>query len=151
METTKSFTSLASEAIAGYSQDGGTEGDRLVSTLASVEEDIGRLTRSKDALRDAIDHFSLYTEGFKSLIAGAREELAKLLALTVGLRNVGARLGELKSSTKESLGPDAKVFESEMMRRMVERFTIFTHKKAAGAIGRFSVEEGGEAGDVTIF
>jgi hypothetical protein len=37
------------------------------------------------------------------------------------------------------------------MRRMVEQFTIFTHKKAAGDIGRFAVEEGREAGEVTIF
>ena len=34
---------------------------------------------------------------------------------------------------------------------MVERFTIFTHKKTAGTIGRFAVEEGGEAGEVTLF
>ena len=41
--------------------------------------------------------------------------------------------------------------DSERLRRMVERFTIFTHKKVAGSIGRFAVEEGGQAGEVTIF
>jgi hypothetical protein len=34
---------------------------------------------------------------------------------------------------------------------MVERFTIFTHKKAAGEIGRFDVETGVEAGEITLF
>lgn len=151
MDTTKSFTALSSEAIEEYSFVGGGEGEKLVSTLAGVEEDMGRLSAMKNSLRDAINHFSLYTDDFIVLIARAREQLAKLQALTASLRAVGASLSELKGSLREGLGPGSAAVESDRMRRMVERFTIFTHKKVAGAIGRFAVEEGTEAGEVTIF
>jgi hypothetical protein len=151
MESTKSFTALSSEAIEEYSLEGGAEGERLVSTLAAVEEDMARLFSAKDSLRGAIDHFSLYTDDFISLIGSAGEELAKLRSLIDRLVTVGASLGELKSSIRAGLDPGATAIESERMRRMVERFTIFTHKKAAGAIGRFAVEEGQAAGEVTLF
>ncbi len=158
MDTTKDFTRLASEALGGYSANGSAEGDRsggegerLVSTLRRVEEDIGRLSGAQNSLRCAIEEFTLYTEDFIALIGRAGEELQRLRGLNDRLRAVGAGLGELKASLRAGLGPDDAGVESERMRRMVERFTIFTHKKAAGAIGRFAVEEGGEAGEVTLF
>jgi hypothetical protein len=151
MDTTKSFTALASEAIAGYSEDGGAEGERLVSTLDAVEEDMGRLFRAKDSLSDAIEHFSLYTDGFIGLVERARGELSELRSPAERLRSASASLAELKSTIRAGLAPGAAGVESERMRSMVERFTIFTHKKAAGAIGSFSVEEGRESGEVTLF
>ena len=151
MDTTKAFTKLASEAISGYSLSGGTDGDELVSTLASLDADMRRLSRTKDSVRGAIHDFSLYTDDFIGLIRNAGEALDGLRALTERLRSVGGDLGELKATLRTALGPEHVGVASERMRRMVERFTIFTHKKAAGEIGRFDVEEGGEAGEVTLF
>jgi hypothetical protein len=151
VETTKAFTALASAAIVGYSREGGGEGDALVTTLAAVEQDMARLSGSKDSVGAAIEDFSLYTDDFIALIGRAGEDLSRLRALIDRLRAVDASLGELRDSIREGLGADAAPVESDRMRRMVERFTIFTHKKAAGAIGRFAVEEGGEAGEVTLF
>jgi hypothetical protein len=154
MDTTKDFTRLASEAIGGYSAEGAagsSEGERLFSTLRMVEDEIARLSSAKNSLRCAIDDFSLYTEEFISLIGSAGGELERLRALAARLRSVGSSLRALKASLEESLGPDSAGVEPERLRRMVERFTIFTHKKAAGAIGRFAVEEGSEAGEVTLF
>jgi len=157
MDTTKDFTRLAVDAIAGYSIDGsadgdaGAEGARLVSTLRTVEEDITRLSLAQDSLRCAIGEFSLYTGDFIALIARAGEQLSRLRGLTLRLQAVGQSLGEIRSSLQSSLGPEQRKDDSERLRRMVERFTIFTHKKAAGTIGRFAVEEGGQAGEVTLF
>jgi len=162
MGTTKDFTRLSIDAIEGYAIEGsrpgevGAEGAKLVSTLQAVEEDIARLSRVQDSLRCAIDEFSLYTADFIALIARAGDELAKLRGLEDRLRSVGAGLGRLRASQQASLGSESKGFgardvDSERLRRMVERFTIFTHKKAAGTIGRFAVEEGGKAGEVTLF
>jgi len=151
METTKAFSALASGAIAEYSLRSEAEGETLASTLASADDRMARLAGAKAALRDAIDGFSLYTADFLSLIGRAREALAKLRSLTDSLRSAGDSLRELRSSIHEALGPDVPPLESDRIRRMVERFTIFTHKKAAGDIARFSVEEGREAGEVTLF
>lgn len=162
MGTTKDFTRLAMSAIGGYSADsalgGGedTEGERLVSTLRKVAQDVARLSRAQLSLRNAIEGFSLYTEDFISLIARAGDELSRLRALDEGLRSVGLNLQEFKSSllaasVPSSTAAQAPAVDSERLRRMVERFTIFTHKKVAGSIGRFAVEEGGQAGEVTLF
>jgi hypothetical protein len=151
VETTKAFTALSSGAIAEYSQSYEAEGGKLVSTLAAADEDMARFFGAKTALRESIDHFSLYTADFIRLIDQARDALAKLRALTESLEGVGGSLSDLKSGIQQGLGPDAKAVEPERIRRMVERFTIFTHKKAAGDIARFAVEEGRDAGEVTLF
>jgi hypothetical protein len=152
MSTTKGFTVQASEAIAGYSRSvGGADDEKLAVTLAAVDKAMTRLSQAKESMRKAIDDFSLYTDDFIELIGRADEELAKLRLLIDRLRVVGKDLGELKSSIRASLGSAPVHVEPERMRRMVERFTIFTHKKAAGEIGRFAVEEGGEAGEITLF
>jgi hypothetical protein len=148
--TTKDFTNVASEAIGSYSVDDMAD-EKLGATLREVETGMARLTQEKDSLRRSINEFPLYTDDFIELIDSARAELAKLEGLTERLRSVGESLRELKSSIQESIGSVSEGLESEKLRKMVERFTIFTHKKAAGAIGRFAVEEGGEAGEVTLF
>jgi hypothetical protein len=151
MGTTRDFTYLARQSISGYSADGGGEGERVASTLAKVEADLGRLSGLKESLRRAIGDFSLYTEDFIRLIARAGEELASLRRLAEDLRSVGGSLDSLKNSLPERLGEGSEGADSERLRQMVERFTIFTHKKAAGAIGSFAVEEGSEAGEILIF
>jgi hypothetical protein len=153
IETTKGFNVLAREAMSGYAQDsrGSSEEKKLISTLEAVERDMTSLLKTRDSVREAIDAFSLYTEDFIELIGRTGSELSGLRSLIDRLRAVGANLGNLIETIRENLGPESAVVESDRMRRMVERFTIFTHKKAAGDIARFAVEEGGEAGAVTLF
>jgi hypothetical protein len=153
METTKGFNVLAREAMSCYVQGarGSSEEEKLVSTLGAVERDMTGLLKTRDSIRGAIDAFSLYTVDFIELIGRASEELSKLRTLNDRLRAVGSNLGDLRIAIRENLGPEASVVESDRMRRMVERFTIFTHKKAAGDIARFAVETGGEAGEITLF
>jgi hypothetical protein len=153
METTKGFNSLAAEAMESYASGhgGASEEGKLASTLDSVERDMTSLLAARDSVREAIDAFSLYTGDFISLIGAAGAELDKLRALDARLKLVGMSLGELRLSIKDEIGTEPSDIESERMRRMVERFTIFTHKKAAGDIARFAVEEGGQAGEVTLF
>ena len=151
MVTTRDFKRLVGEALGGYSVEGDRESDRLVSTLRRVEGDLNRLSSLKETLQCSISGFSLYTEDFIALIARAGEELGRLRALADRLRSMGSTLDELTSSLRSSLAPGSEGVESERMQRMVERFTIFTHKKAGGTIGRFAVEDGIEAGEVTLF
>ena len=153
IETTKGFNVLAREAMSGYAlgSRGSGEEKKLVSTLEAVERDMASLLKTRDSVREAIDAFSLYTEDFIELIGRTGSELSGLRSLIDRLRAVGANLGDLRGAIRENLGSEAVVVESDRMRRMVERFTIFTHKKAAGDIARFAVEEGGEAGAVTLF
>ncbi len=41
--------------------------------------------------------------------------------------------------------------ESEKLKAMIDRFTIFTHKKFAAELGDFEVESSVASGEVTLF
>ncbi len=167
MATTKDFIKVASAAIAEYSggeeagrrsaredsKAGTAEGDRLQATLRSVEAGIESLDGSRVAVARAVGDFRLYTPEFIALIAEARGALERLRGLSAELKRAQADLALLKSTVDEEAGPDAPrgAIRSDRLKSMIERFTIFTHKRTAGQIGNFDVEAGVEAGDITLF
>jgi len=159
MDTTKDFIKVAYSAIADYARgDSGSdrkidEAERLQTTLAHVERDIVGLEGARSAMASAIGDFSLYTPEFIRLIAEARDELARMSALAERLKATETEISELRSSIQAELGPGVSMsaIRSQRLREMIERFTIFTHKKTAGEIGRFDVEDGVEAGEITLF
>jgi len=151
METTKTFIRAASAAIGEYAAAEGGADDRLTSTLGRIESDIGSLDEARISARKAVDGFSLYTADFIVLSREAADLVGQLRSLSGRLGAVRAELGSLKDELRSGLGPESLELHNDRLRTMVERFTIFTHKKAAGEIGRFEVEEGAQAGEVTLF
>lgn len=168
MDTTKGFIKVAYSAIADYA--GGTsfkaglrdsgladrragDTERLQTTLARVERDMVSLDGARSAMTEALDDFSLYTPEFIRLIAEARGELARLSSLADRLKAAETEISALHSSIQAELGPGVSMnsIRSQRLREMIERFTIFTHKKTAGAIGQFDVEDGVKAGEITLF
>jgi hypothetical protein len=149
MDTTKDFIRAASAAIGEYAEGEGDE--RLAATLRKVAGDIEALDQARVSVREAVDGFSLYTPDFIKLAHSAAELLDQLHALSSGLGVARSDLASLKEGARSGLPPEAHALKSDRLRRMVERFTIFTHKKAAGDIGQFVVEAGAEAGEVTLF
>jgi hypothetical protein len=151
MDMTKEFIKLSQAAVGEFSSSESADGERLLSVLGVLGEGIKSLQERRDTIHSAVSSFALYTADFISLVDRARGDMKALRALETGLGAVGDRLNSLKESLRQGLGPDEIEPEPERMRRMVERFTIFTHKKAAADIGNFDVEEGTEAGEVTLF
>ena len=149
MDTTKDFIRATSAAIIEYSDAGSDE--RLTSTLDRVQKDIGSLDQARVSVRAAVEGFSLYTADFIKLTREASSLLDQLRALSSRLEISRADLASLKDDVRAGLAPEDREPRSDRLRKMVERFTIFTHKKAAGEIGRFAVEAGAEAGEVTLF
>ena len=168
MDTTKGFIKVAYSAIADYA--GGTsfkaglrdsgladrragDTERLQTTLARVERDMVSLDGARSAMTEALDDFSLYTPEFIRLIAEARGELARLSSLADRLKAAETEISALHSSIQAELGPGVSMnsIRSQRLRQMIERFTIFTHKKTAGEIGQFDVEDGVKAGEITLF
>ena len=74
-------------------------------------------------------------------------------SLAERLKAAETEISALHSSIQAELGPGVSMnsIRSQRLREMIERFTIFTHKKTAGAIGRFDVEDGVKAGEITLF
>jgi hypothetical protein len=166
MDTTKDFIKVAYSAIVEYagsdsaalgdygaSGSSGGEGDRLLGTLSRVERDIRSLDAAQGNVGGAIESFHLYTPEFIALIDKAREELAALRGFAGRLKNVHDEVAELETLIKGGYGIDlsTRTIRSERLKAMIDRFTIFTHKKTAGEIGNFEVEDGVAAGEVTLF
>jgi hypothetical protein len=168
MDTTKDFIKVAYSAIADYAGGSSSklglrdssgdaqrmsDAERLQFTLARVERDMGSLDGARSAMAATIDDFSLYTPEFIGLIAEARGELARMSALAERLKGTETEISALHSSIQAELGPGVSMssIRSQRLREMIERFTIFTHKKTAGEIGRFDVEDGVKAGEITLF
>jgi hypothetical protein len=151
MGMTKEFIKLSQSAVGAFASSEAADGARLVSVLEELGLEIKTLQGRRDTIHSAVLSFELYTPGFISLVERARGDVASLRALEEGLGAVGASLRFLEDSLRAGMGPGESEPEPERMRRMVERFTIFTHKKAAADIGNFDVEAGTESGEVTLF
>jgi hypothetical protein len=79
--------------------------------------------------------------------------LSGLEALSARLKRIQGEFSALKGELVDANGIEIEEasIRSERLRAMIDRFTIFTHKKTAGEIGRFDVEEGAESGEITLF
>ena len=149
------------KAASGKEKETGTESlsesDRLQGTLRHLEDDLKLLDSSRNRVEEAIGNFLLYTPEFISLIAEAhtalsvlRDFAARIHAYQSELASLRAGIGPVGSAGGGAEGLRGSI-KSERLRAMIERFTIFTHKKTASEIGQFDVEDGVEAGEVTLF
>ncbi|MDA8426591.1 MAG: hypothetical protein M0Z80_10695 [Treponema sp.] len=148
---TKSFIKVAIAAIADYSAEDEGSGESLVAALDGIESYADGFARACDSVEAQIGAFSLYTPDFIRRLEEVGTELARIGELTSLLASVRADLAGLLRELNYEPGSAIAGEHGERLRRMVERFTIFTHKKAAGDIGDFAVETGSDAGEITLF
>ena len=175
MDTTKTFIKVAYGAIAEYagSEDArrasegsmasgvgsaafeaaAQENDRLVATLERVEANLKILDGARMRVGENLGSFLLYTPEFIDLISEARSVLSGLEGLSARLKRIQGELSVLKGELVDAEGVviEEASIRSERLRAMIDRFTIFTHKKTAGEIGRFDVEDGAGSGEITLF
>ncbi len=177
MGTTKGFTKVAEAAMAEYAESvasmsldeegagmgGGVEGGLgmkgiardakgISIVLSKVREDLSSLEERRSVTRKAIVDFELFTPEFLAYIRDARAALAGLRALSGRLARAKDELSDLEARAAAALGGEIdRQIHSDRLQEMIQRFTIFTHKRAAGEIANFQVEEGGRTGEITLF
>lgn len=176
MGTTKDFTKVAEAAIAEYTEkdasavaaDASAPGsfdasvDRIAAVardargislvLAKVQADIETLEGRRAATRKGIVEFELFTPEFLSYIRDARKALDDLRRLSSRLGAARKELDDLEERATAALGGTIDYeIHSDRLQQMIQRFTIFTHKRAAGDLANFRVEEGVRTGEVTLF
>ncbi|MDA3947691.1 MAG: hypothetical protein PF508_00565, partial [Spirochaeta sp.] len=102
--------------------------------------------------------FSLFTDGFVDVFATSTENGRRLSALSErirGLKNDLTRMQEAIDRRYDdelaAQGIESWTIENDRLKGIIERFTIFTHKQQAGDLVGLNVEEGVEAGDITMF
>jgi hypothetical protein len=105
-----------------------------------------------------LENFSAFSHEFVEAYNRSRELLRQLAECADELNSSTRLLGVVEkgySSRFEEVlaesGHKEWDIQSERLQNIIKRFTILEHKKAAGKIGGFEVEEGGEGGEVTFF
>ena len=123
-----------------------------------IKESYDMLISSKNNLSNNLQSFSVYTDRFSSLLDASENDIDRLLELSgvieeirEGLRLIRADAEERKKAVLKKRGMGEWKIVNDKMKDMIERFTIFTHKETAGAIGGFEVEKGSEEGELTLF
>jgi len=156
-EVTKTFIKTASADILSYDRTQESSDQRLSTSVRRMESELQRLETARSRVKETIISFRLYTPEFLELIHTSRTALVQLSDLRETLGRLRDEIDSLKQKASreadliEGESLDVYTIRSERLRRMVDRFTIFTHKKTAGALGDFNVEEGVGSGEVTLF
>jgi methyl-accepting chemotaxis protein len=117
-----------------------------------------QLSEDFSGIEGAINNFSAYTERFINTYRDTELLLRRLYDCSGDLKeskSLLTLLGQTYSSSFDRLlrqsGYSQWTLRNQRLQHIIERFTILEHKKTAGRIGGFEVEEGNESGDVTFF
>ena len=154
---TKNFIKTATAAVLAYAEAQARDDERIRGFTSRIVAEFGRLETARSNLSRAVSDFTLYTPDFIELIGEARAQVDRIDEVAGRLSEARGDLVAFRDGAFDaalSLGeddPSRHDIANERLRRMIERFTIFTHKKAAGELADFEVEEGAEQGAVTLF
>jgi hypothetical protein len=154
---TKNFIKTATAAVLAYAEAQTRDDDRIRALTSRIVAEFGRLETARSNLARAVSGFTLYTPDFIELIGQARAQVDRIDTVAASLTEARGDLVAFRDGALEAaraLGekdPAHHDIANERLRRMIDRFTIFTHKKAAGELADFEVEEGAEQGAITLF
>ena len=134
--------------------------------LVFVDEFIGKFLNRLDQMHSisntftsSLRNFNFFSEEFKDLFSGTKKELMKMEELAASLRDVSTRLAESEKSIHKLIsGKTGGIrledwqFSNKEFDKVIQSFTIYSHKRVAGDIGGLSVEQSElESGEVTFF
>jgi hypothetical protein len=131
---------------------------RVNSLVVDIRGVYARLTQAKDFMSHTMGEFSLYTGRFFTLIAELEGEVEELSGLSAQIEGIVGDMSRLKDQLiarkQEALverGLKEWTIHDHKLKDMIAKFTILSHKKTAAELGGFSVEDGGNPGELTLF
>jgi hypothetical protein len=132
---------------------------RLDETFdGELQEILVRLQEVRTGLLGMIQGGQVFTQTFLDQFALTSEDMGTLDALVAAIDAQKVELGRVKAAVSARKAQILKVrglptwkLENQKLRAMIERFTIFTHKKFAAELGNFEIEAAAESGEVTLF
>ncbi len=158
LEDTTDFMDRSAKTLSTARTVFDEEADFVRRFSRRVNERYEALNQARSTLSDAAAGHSAFTGRFLTLFEDAKGQHDSLEQLVDTIGGVKERLDEVRTQAAEEKqrllaesGYDDWSIESERLREIIERFTIFTHKARAGEIGGFDVERGAASGEVTLF
>ncbi|MFP4364516.1 MAG: hypothetical protein ACLFR1_11700 [Spirochaetia bacterium] len=158
LSVTKDFIRKTQSKMEDY-EDSSSDEETLVRGFDQrMHFEYEELSEAKEMLFKLFDEFSLYTWDFVELVDSTNQDIKHLEALVSKIDEIKGILRSIRDQSKaqideileDSEDHDWKI-HNKRLQDIIQRFTILTHKKTAGEIGGFEVEEGIEAGEITFF
>ena len=164
-ETRKELEEFIKEIEAltsGYSSGADSDQRDLEHIKQEKTAFFSRMKEYHNELLSAVTNLRVYPDAFQSLCIEIDEMLTDLENILTSVTGTASSLeqkaDECRVSRKKLLADSGLTdwqIHNDRLRDIAERFTITSHKKAAGEIGGFAVEgnesDSIESGDVTLF
>lgn len=157
LSTTHTFIDSTSSVIEAHEEHFIRESRLITDYRTDLEARYTVLTAAKEQVSTVIRGFSLFTDAFVSLFDRTEASAQRLTDLATEVRGLNGTLGELgrqiDAAYEAALARDGREsweIESSRLRSIIDRFTIFTHKRAAGEEAGLEAV-GAEAGEITLF
>ncbi len=160
LDTIKHFLKTTKGIISNYSSTIKREMPGMNSLLMRTSDNQNRLNELSDSLISCLSNFKIFTNRFFTLYSETDESRKRLNTLSTNIMEIEGILSKIQEGAESEISKiqenDEKqnwTIQSERLNSIIERFTIFTHKKTASdLVGTASeVEETAESGEVTLF
>ena len=158
LNATKEFIKTTNASIRDYTGVFQAEADMIKKFEVSIREAYDKLFEASVSIGNSLSGFSVFTGQFVTLFADSRKLLDSLSILVEDIDKLKEKLQDIKEKSElqmqpllAGLGKTEWNIENKKLQDIIKRFTIFTHKKTAGSIGGFAVEEGVPPGEITMF
>jgi methyl-accepting chemotaxis protein len=158
LEATQEFIKSTSVIIERHHAHFQEENRFVHDFSSSIRDRYQALADSRQAVIQVVGGFSLFTDGFVDVFATSTNNGRRLSALSDRIRGLKSDLSRMQDAIDRryddelaAQGIDSWTIENDRLKEIIERFTIFTHKQQAGDLVGLNVEQGVEAGDITMF
>jgi uncharacterized protein YukE len=158
LRTIRRFIKKTRKALKDYDALSDTSTNVTVHFREEIETIQSDLTSVRTALHASIGGFSVFSDTFVDLFRTADRDIGELRSLSDTINAIQSELRAIRDRSSDRMNDllkaknlDSWTIRNTRLQKIIERFTIFGHKKHAGEIGGFQVEEGVAEGDVTFF
>ncbi len=158
LNATKEFIKTTNASIRDYTDVFQAEAEMIRKFETSIRDSYETLFQARETIGSSLSGFSVFTGQFVYLFTEGRKQLDGLSILLEDIDRLKDKLREIKEKSEtqmkpllENLGKTDWNIENKKLQNIIKRFTIFTHKKTAGNIGGFVVEDGVPPGEITMF
>ena len=156
LEATKGFISDTKATIENY----GGEAEHETAVIEATSDHLGqaqdRLGVLSASIREGALNFSLFTKEFIEILESSARDMESSAEFTKEIDAVSAALVEFRRKSNaelERVGAAGRHegLHSERLKEIIDRFTIYAHKRVAADLGGFRVEDSAELGEITFF
>ncbi|GAB6089652.1 hypothetical protein [Spirochaeta dissipatitropha] len=159
IDTVQDFIQGTNSSITKYRRMIDDQQSQVESRFSKIASDFNSLHKTQNELSTQIHSFSVFSRNFQELFKTSKQDLKGLRGLLDDLDSIFKTLNDVKTEAADQrqkllakMGLTEWEIESSRLVQLIERFTIYTHKKAASDLAGFVVDDQtAESGEVTLF